>query len=86
MANMMTTMQLELPLFVLASQLNISYAQNVTTNNQNCTNFYANLGFPPNQTNSLCGDTSNTFNWVKGPGFEGYFKSSVALLSSYFYQ
>lgn len=47
--------------------------------------FYTNvLNFGPNADN-LCNDPTNTFNWVKGPGDEGYFKTALALLTVYFY-
>jgi hypothetical protein len=46
----MTIMQLELPMFTLASQFNISYAQNMTSvQGFGCNYFYSTiLGFPSN--------------------------------------
>ena len=83
----MTTMQLELPLFIYAAQLNVSYSVNVTVLGQDCNGFYSsNLFFPQEATDALCNDATNTFNWVKGPGTEGYFKTALALLSGYFYE
>lgn len=60
----MTTMMLELPMFTWASQLNISYAANVTSSSQDCSSFYTLIGFPTAQMTGLCADASNTFNFL----------------------
>ncbi len=65
MKDSITTMRLELPMFIYASQLNISYSFNVTNNDLDCKIFYdLKFQFPSNVTSALCNDTSNTFNWV----------------------
>jgi len=58
------TMMLELPMFTLASQFNISYAANVTSSGQDCSGFYTMLGFGAVQTTALCNDVSGTFNFA----------------------
>jgi hypothetical protein len=84
--NSMTIMQLELPMFIAASQLNISYAVNVT-NGQTCNSFYTTqLGFSQDATNGLCNDATGTFNWMHDANNnQGYFKTAVALTSIYLY-
>jgi len=63
-----TTMQLELPMFTLASQFNLSYSANVTNNQMDCNGFYMNVfQWPSQQADALCADTSNTFNFVNNP-------------------
>lgn len=42
-----TTMQLELPQFTYASQLNITYADEVANNGQTCQNWYLNVAMFP---------------------------------------
>lgn len=82
----MTIMQLEFPMFTYASQFNISYAANVTSSGQTCTSFYTMLGFPQTQTDALCNDATNTFNFVSDPNNNAdYFKSALALTSVYLY-
>lgn len=73
-------------MFTYASQFNISYAANVTSNGQTCTSFYTMLGFPQKQTDALCNDATNTFNFVSNPSNnQDYFKSALALTSIYLY-
>jgi hypothetical protein len=86
MWNAMTTMQIELPMFIAASQLNITYAQN-TTSGMNCMSFYETiLGFTTQVSTSLCADSSNTFNWqYDSNNYQAYFKTAVALTSVYMY-
>ena len=83
----MTTMRLELPMFTLASQFNISYAKNVTDNGIDCTTFYLNIfQWPSAQVSALCNDVTNTFNFKNDPTNNmGYFKTAVALTSIYLY-
>jgi hypothetical protein len=83
----MTTMRLELPMFTLASQFNISYAQNVTASSQTCSSFYTDIfKWPTTQVTSLCNDVTNTFNFKNDPTNNmGYFKTAVALTSVYLY-
>lgn len=81
-----TTMKIEFPLLLIASSFNNTYWNNVTTNGQDCYYFYTNVfNFGETGANNLCSDPTNTFNWVKGPGDEGYLKTSLALLTVYFY-
>lgn len=82
-----TTMQLELPMFTLASQFNISYSANVTNNQMDCNGFYMNVfQWPSQQADALCADTSNTFNFVNNPtNNQGYIKTAIALTSIYLY-
>lgn len=62
--DIISRMALEFPMFTIASQLNISYAQNIT-GGQDCRHFYNSiLMFPNEQTTNLCNDPSNTFNFV----------------------
>jgi hypothetical protein len=77
-------MSLELPLFTMASQMNISY----TTNNTECAFFYNTTCMILDQTvvNSLCSDPSNTFNFVRNTTEnQDYISTSIALMSIYFY-
>ena len=80
-------MRLELPMFLYASQFNVSYSANVTNNDLNCLGFYQNvLQWPSAQADALCADPSNTFNFVKNPdNFQGYIKTCVALTSVFLY-
>ena len=43
MEESLTIMQIELPLFTLASQLNVSYTYNVTYGGMDCNTFYLNV-------------------------------------------
>jgi len=82
----MTIMQLELPMFTLASQFNISYAYNVTNvPGFDCNYFYSNvLQFPANETTALCNDP--VFGFVNNPtNYQGYFQTAVALTNIYLY-
>jgi hypothetical protein len=82
--SVVTTMQLEFPLFTLASQFSISYGVN-STNGQTCQDFYSQiLLWPQTQTDALCSDPSNTFNFVPDSQM-GYFRTSVALSTIYLY-
>jgi hypothetical protein len=86
--NTIATMQIELPMFILASQFNMTYWQGVQSSNWNCTNFYeTQLSFPSTQAIALCtNDTSNTFNFLNDTNnFQGYIKTCVALTSIYLY-
>jgi hypothetical protein len=80
-------MRLELPMFIYASQFNVSYSANVTNNGMTCTDFYMNiLEWPSGVTANLCNDASNTFNFVKNEdNFQGYIKTAVALTSIFLY-
>jgi hypothetical protein len=82
-----STMMIELPMFTYASQCNISYALNVTNNNQTCMDFYQNTLLLSNaEATALCSDSSNTFNFVNNPtNYQGYIKTCVALTSIYLY-
>lgn len=83
----MNLMQLELPMFLMASQFNISYSYNVTNNGMDCLTFYMNvLQWPSETSNALCNDTTNTFNFVYNPNnYQGYIKTCVALSSVFLY-
>ena len=64
----MSTMRLELPMFIYASQFNVSYSANVTNNGLDCEGFYMNvLQWTSATSKDLCKDTSNTFNFVYNP-------------------
>jgi hypothetical protein len=80
-------MRLELPMFTLASQFNISYSANVTNNDMTCVDFYSTVFlWPSTQTDALCNDASNTFNFVNNPlNNQGYIKTAIALTSVYLY-
>lgn len=55
-------MQLEVPLFTLASSFNMSYAANTT---QTCNNFYTStISLDAAAATALCADPSNTFNFM----------------------
>lgn len=85
--NVIGIMNLELPLFTIASQVNITYHQNVTNDLMDCQIFYTNyiLLDAPTAT-SLCADPSNTFNFAENPSdYQAYIKSSIALMSVYFF-
>lgn len=57
----MSIMQLEVPLFTLASSFNMSYAANSTT----CNNFYlTTITLDAAAATALCADPSNTFNFM----------------------
>lgn len=58
----MSIMQLEVPLFTLASSFNMSYAANTT---QTCNNFYTStISLDAAAATALCADPSNTFNFM----------------------
>jgi hypothetical protein len=78
-------MNLEVPLFTMASYMNISYAFNATST---CSEFYRIIiGFTDvTAVDSLCADPSNTFNFVQNiTDNQAYIKTSIALMSVYFY-
>ena len=80
----MSIMNLELPLFTMASQMNITYATTAAT----CTYFYTTTLLITNTTvvTNLCADPSNTFNFVQNTtDNQDYIKTSIALMSVYFY-
>lgn len=85
--DIISRMTLEFPMFTIASQLNISYSANVTSSGQNCNSFYKTiLNFPNEQSNNLCNDPSNTFNFVYNTtNYQQYIKTAVALTSVYLY-
>jgi hypothetical protein len=56
----MSIMQLEVPLFTLASSFNMSYAANSTT----CNGFYTSISLDATAAAALCADPSNTFNFM----------------------
>lgn len=76
-------MNLEVPLFTMASAMNMSYV----ANNTNCDSFYTTtLGFDAAMATTLCADPSNTFNFVQNTtDNQDYFLSSVALMTVYYY-
>ena len=58
----MSIMQLEVPLFTLASAFNMSYIANTT---QNCDDFYlSTITLDAAAATALCADPSNTFNFM----------------------
>jgi hypothetical protein len=61
-AEQMSIMQLEVPLFTLATAFNMSYIANTT---QTCDDFYTNTISLDSATAALlCADPSNTFNFM----------------------
>ena len=64
----MTTMQYELPMFILSSQFNISYNANVTSNAQDCMGFYTNILGWTTSADGLCNnDAFGWFNFTNDP-------------------
>jgi hypothetical protein len=82
-------MNLEVPLFTMATYMNISYATNITaTPTNDCSYFYTTvLGFTDaTAVSNLCADSSNTFNFVMdSDASQSYIKTSIALMSVYYY-
>ena len=83
----MTTMQYELPMFILSSQFNISYAANVTSSAQDCVGFYTDILGWTDAADGLCNnDATGFFNFTyDATNNNGYFQSALALTSIYLY-